>query len=276
MVAIGRRIKEARLKKDITQEELAKMVGVTKGAIANYENNTSHPKEPVLYALINALDVDANFLFQDFVKIKTAPLYTSEALKLADDFDHHMDTWGQKAVRGVADTEIARYKEERAMQEAVESSEPPKKAAKMPKAKKRRNMVEIKVYDEPAAAGLGNYLDDPDYRMEQYPEHILPSGTDFGVRIDGDSMEPKIHNGYTVFVKAMPMIEPGQIGIFVFNGKSYCKKLVVDHSKRQTRLMSLNPKYEDIVIQEFDSFKTLGHVLGQWGFGSREDDFLDW
>lgn len=146
----------------------------------------------------------------------------------------------------------------------------------MPKARKRGDMVELKVYDEPAAAGLGNYLDEPNHHIEQYPDYVLPVRTDFGVRIDGDSMEPKIHNGFTVFVAGVSIIDPGEIGIFVLNGKSYCKKLVVDHERRQTRLVSLNPAYEDIIIKEFDSFRTLGHVLGQWGPGSREDDFLDW
>lgn len=208
---------------------------------------------------------------------KTAPPYTEEALKLAKDYENHMDDRGRETVRGVADMEVARkLKEEQAKQQNEEKPQPPK-VLKIPKTRKNQyGLVEIKVYDEPAAAGLGNYLDEPDYHIEQYPEHILPSGTDFGVRIDGDSMEPKIHDGYTVFVKAMPVIDPGKIGIFVLNGKSYCKKLIVDHEKRQTRLKSLNPKYEDIVIGENDFFKTLGHVLGQWGPGSREDDFLDW
>lgn len=207
--------------------------------------------------------------------IKSAPSLSGEAMKLADDFDHQMDTWGQKAVRGVADTEIARYKEGQAKQEVIEPLKPPK-VIKMPKAKKHGGIVEIKVYDQPAAAGLGNYLDEPACHVEQYQEHIIPAGTDFGVKIDGDSMEPKIHDGYTVFVKSMPRIDPGEIGIFVINGKSYCKKIIVDHEKRQTRLRSINSKYEDILIGEDDFFKTLGHVLGQWGPGSREDDFLDW
>ncbi|GEM_PF-6280352 len=73
-MGIGKRIREARLNKKLTQEELAKIIGVTKGAIANYEGETSHPKEPVMYALIDALGVDANFLFQDCVDtIKKSP-----------------------------------------------------------------------------------------------------------------------------------------------------------------------------------------------------------
>ena len=46
-MGIGKRIKEARNALNMTQEELAKKLGVTKGAIANYENETSHPKEPI-------------------------------------------------------------------------------------------------------------------------------------------------------------------------------------------------------------------------------------
>lgn len=68
-MGIGNRIKEARNNLGYTQEELAKMLGVTKGAVANYELETSHPKEPIMYKLIEVLHVDANYLFQDCVNI---------------------------------------------------------------------------------------------------------------------------------------------------------------------------------------------------------------
>lgn len=68
-MGIGKRIKEARNTLNLTQEELAKLLGVTKGAVANYEKETSHPKESVMYKMIEVLKVDANFLFQDMVNI---------------------------------------------------------------------------------------------------------------------------------------------------------------------------------------------------------------
>ena len=68
-MGIGKRIKEARLALDMTQEELANILGVTKGAVANYENETSHPKEPIMYKMFTALNVDANYLFQDVVNL---------------------------------------------------------------------------------------------------------------------------------------------------------------------------------------------------------------
>jgi transcriptional regulator with XRE-family HTH domain len=64
-MGIGKRIREAREAKGLTQKQLADMLGVTASAVTNYENETSHPKEPILYRLLNCLDVDANYLFHD-------------------------------------------------------------------------------------------------------------------------------------------------------------------------------------------------------------------
>lgn len=69
-MGIGKRLREARERAGLTQEELGKLVGVTGSAITNYEKETSHPKEPVMYALFDALNVDPNYLFQDCVNIK--------------------------------------------------------------------------------------------------------------------------------------------------------------------------------------------------------------
>lgn len=64
-MSIGTRIKEARTKIGLTQEELASNIGVTKGAIANYENGVSTPKIELLFKLFTALQCDANYLYQD-------------------------------------------------------------------------------------------------------------------------------------------------------------------------------------------------------------------
>lgn len=64
-MGIGKRIKEARERSGLTQKELGELLGITPSAVTNYENETSHPKEPIMYKLFSALHVDANFLFQD-------------------------------------------------------------------------------------------------------------------------------------------------------------------------------------------------------------------
>ena len=79
----GNRLKEARLRLKMTQEQLAKEVGVTKGAIGNYESEVSSPKEDILIRLMEVLGVDANYLFQDLV---TFPTFVSATIPNAKDF----------------------------------------------------------------------------------------------------------------------------------------------------------------------------------------------
>ncbi len=97
-MGIGCRIKEARERQGLTQIELGKLVGVTGSSITNYENETSHPKEAIMYKLINALKVDANYLFQDCVNL---PKKTND-VTLAE-YDHIkkyrvLDPHGKKMV----------------------------------------------------------------------------------------------------------------------------------------------------------------------------------
>lgn len=68
-MGIGYRIKEARERLALTQTELGQKVGVTGSAITNYEKETSHPKEQVIYKLMEVLGVDANYLFQDCMSV---------------------------------------------------------------------------------------------------------------------------------------------------------------------------------------------------------------
>ena len=69
-MSIGQRLKDARLARKMTQPDLAKAVGVTKGAIGNYETDVSSPKEPILIKLMEVLQIDANYLYQDYIHIE--------------------------------------------------------------------------------------------------------------------------------------------------------------------------------------------------------------
>lgn len=96
-MGIGFRIREAREKLGLTQKELASKVGITPSAITNYENDTSHPKEVILYKLIEVLQVEPNYLFQDSVannplskeailnKTKNGPHLDEEAIELLEE-----------------------------------------------------------------------------------------------------------------------------------------------------------------------------------------------
>ena len=131
-------------------------------------------------------------------------------------------------------------------------------------------MTEITVFDEPAAAGLGNPIDTPPSHIEQYPSDYVPAKTNFGILISGTSMEPKIPDGSTVFVQATPVLDSGEIGIFIFDGQSYCKQLKRDKETQQVKLHSINPEYGDIEIPPFSELRVLGRVLGGYNPKTRQ------
>ena len=92
-MGIGYRIKEARERLGLTQTELGQKVGVTGSAITNYEKENSHPKEQIIYKLMETLGVDANYLFQDCIHIPTKDndidLSEYEHIKKYRDLDEH-------------------------------------------------------------------------------------------------------------------------------------------------------------------------------------------
>ncbi len=64
-MSIGSRMKARREELGMTQTQLAEKIGVTKGAIGNYETDANSPKASMMYKIFEALQCDANYLYQD-------------------------------------------------------------------------------------------------------------------------------------------------------------------------------------------------------------------
>ena len=64
-MSIGSRMKMRREELGMTQTQLAEKIGVTKGAIGNYETDANSPKASMMYKIFEALQCDANYLYQD-------------------------------------------------------------------------------------------------------------------------------------------------------------------------------------------------------------------
>mgnify|MGYP000167032637 CR=1 FL=1 len=62
------RLREARKNAGLTQTELGNMVGCAKTTITGYETGKSEPSMAMLSNIMHALNVDANFIFQDEVR----------------------------------------------------------------------------------------------------------------------------------------------------------------------------------------------------------------
>ncbi|MBO5569729.1 MAG: LexA family transcriptional regulator [Clostridia bacterium] len=134
----------------------------------------------------------------------------------------------------------------------------------------RKNM---KIYQLPVSAGTGDWLDSDDYETLSFPRHAVPDGADFGVYVDGSSMEPSYHDGQIAWVRQVCSLEEGDIGVFLYDGCAYIKEYhermpedtedFLDSSgvlHPQIIFHSLNPAYADIPIEN-DSYYLFGKVL---------------
>jgi transcriptional regulator with XRE-family HTH domain len=78
-VNIGQTIKEARMAKGITQEELGKLVGVQKSAVAKWENGrVVNIKRSTLQKLAIALDIKGSDLIEDIAPVQEKPVNDDE------------------------------------------------------------------------------------------------------------------------------------------------------------------------------------------------------
>lgn len=110
------------------------------------------------------------------------------------------------------------------------------------------------------SAGTGQWL------HEELPERIEvdaePPAHDFAVRVIGDSMMPLFSDGEVIFVKKVKSrfeVRNNQIIIAELNGNAYVKKVTFEDN--QAKLISLNDKYEDIIVTESDDFSIPGVVV---------------
>lgn len=75
-----------------------------------------------------------------------------------------------------------------------------------------------------------------------YEEIAKRDGEFFGLKIDGNSMEPYLLRGDTVIVKKQSDVESGDIAIVALNGSdAVCKRIMKDENG--ITLVSLNPAY---------------------------------
>lgn len=88
MLSLGNRIKSAREKMGITQEELAGDVGISRAAVARYESGEIEPKIKNLIAIATRLNVTTDYLLGIEIRQKE-PLtknMSDEAIKALEIF----------------------------------------------------------------------------------------------------------------------------------------------------------------------------------------------
>ena len=108
------------------------------------------------------------------------------------------------------------------------------------------------LYDFPVSAGTGERPDATNASIVEIEEEP-PHGTDYILRIAGNSMEPEYGDGDYVYVESTTTLNFGDVGIFAYEGSTYMKLYT------ESGLKSLNPNY---ALIQGEDIHILGKVLG--------------
>ena len=248
-MTFGERLKEFRESCGYTQEELAEMVGVAKSTITGYEKGNRKPDVPKIKKLAQALGITGDQLLGTGFETEKAPLYSSEAMKMAKDYDS-LDRWGKLAVRQLTDNEFARMQDESRFHIEADEDE-------------QEN--EIPLFLSAPAAGMASPIMGTDYDMYKVKPQD-PQGAVFAVRVGGNSMEPYFPDGSIAFCTKDPL-QDGEIGVFAIDGDAVIKQYHYDYQLGITYLFSLNRKRQDAdVVITRSSGRTLvclGRVISK-------------
>lgn len=117
--------------------------------------------------------------------------------------------------------------------------------------------ITLDYYLLPTSAGTGLYLFDETRTAIHVAATSASRQADFVLPVRGDSMEPQFSDGDMILVKSAPVITVGQTGVFIYNGCAYIKAL------GDGCLLSHNPAYPPIRIDDSDTIYCMGLVLGK-------------
>lgn len=230
----GNKICAVRKAKGFTQPQLAKMIGVTKNSITNWEKGTSRPELAIIPKLCAALGISTDSLFGMPASNGLLSESEQEHMKLFRSLDRYKQRSIDTLIESMIENELLAFREQ-----CVAA------------------FTRLSHHELPASAGTGTPLADTD---EQ--EYIFLRNSrsvcraDAIITVTGDSMLPTFQDGDELLIEYTPEIRSGEIGIFIVAGEGFVKEYQPDG------LHSHNPKYKTVRPAQDDGFHCIGRVLG--------------
>ena len=258
---LGEKLAKARKEQKIRQGDFVQLlkdygIKMSSSSYSCWETGARTPNAYQLLALCRALDIDdvMGYFLDGTIRESGMDLLNEEGQKLVRQYVRLLNKSG----------EYNRFN----TQEDNES-------------KDSDNLIDLELYLQAASAGTGQFLDNDVHERISLPRTIVPAGTEFALRISGDSMEPAFYSEQLAFVKRTVTLSPGDLGIFLLDGESYIKKYEEEmpeadeledymyssgKEKKKPVLVSLNNKYAPIHVTQNNKFSIIGKVLNRTGY----------
>ncbi len=256
------RIKKLKTEKKITNDRLSELTGIPLGTLSKILAGISDsPKLVNIIAIAEALDCSVDHLISGEPKNTNNYTLSNDEITLVESY-RALDGFGQELVRMIIDKEgerIGAYGSPELSAPVLQKTSSAKILSPIPPITQstRIGKRSLLLYDLPVSAGPGVYLDDSTAESINIPDNEKTEIADFALRISGNSMEPKYHDGDILLVENCESVEIGELGIFILDGNGYFKKYGGD------TLISLNPEYGEIFLKEYAEAVCCGRVVGK-------------
>ncbi|HDK5715228.1 TPA: helix-turn-helix transcriptional regulator [Staphylococcus pseudintermedius] len=213
---------------NMTQKQLAELIGIKQSTLSDYLNLRSNPSHGVIQKIADVFgivksDIDTTYKEDNDITTVYNQLTPPRQKRVLDFANEQLNEQNNKVLHINSNNIVSE---------------------------------EVAVYGY-ASAGTGETLIDGVEFTTQYNGNI--PNHDFALQVNGDSMEPLFEDKEIIFVDKTKQINSGQIGIFVIDGEAYLKKVFI--SDKGIRLVSLNSKYPDLHFDSSHDIKVAGKVI---------------
>ena len=218
------KLKARRKELNMTQKDIADQLEISYQAYSAWERGVKEPSKEKVKRLEQILEVPKGY----FTETEIVRLYNTLSNK------------GKNQVVDYARDLVQKEK----TQQVISVSE---------------NLYEYHVYEK-MSAGIGaSVYDDRNYDTVYFNEELAH---DFASWVLGDSMEPKYQNGSVALIRETGFDYDGAVYAVVCNNQTYIKR--VYREEEGLRLVSINPKYEDIFISYDEDPRVVGVIVGNF------------
>lgn len=218
------KLKARRKELKMTQKDIADQLGISYQAYSAWERGVKEPSKEKVKRLEQLLKVPKGF----FTEIEIVRLYNILSNK------------GKNQVVEYARDLVQKEK----TQQVISVSE---------------NLYEYHVYEK-MSAGIGaSVYDDRNYDTVYFDKELAH---DFASWVSGDSMEPKYQDGSVALIRETGFDYDGAVYAVVCNNQTYIKR--VYREEDGLRLVSINPRYDDILISYDEDPRVVGIIVGNF------------
>ncbi|MGK4109025.1 helix-turn-helix domain-containing protein [Enterococcus cecorum] len=245
MASLGENIKFHRKRNNLTQKDLANLLGIAPTAISAWEVGRNKPLMDNIEQMASIFNVKKSELLGDTFSELSQP----EILIIYNQLNDKR----KEITLNFTKEQLKQQQEEANIVQGDFSINEDSNIYKLEQHKIKHE------WRGPVSAGTGEFLFEEQSEYVEIDENEVPDRSDFCLTVNGNSMEPIFKDGSYIFVEEKEEIPSGTIGVVIVDGEAFVKRVWFEGT--QARLESFNKAYKDIIVTRNDSFKIIGKVV---------------